>query len=234
MKLTNSHIVGSHLNGLVALAERVCFKNIVFVQICKEPIKSECKYVTLKQCQNLQHLEHTKFFSCEQANLVRCEIMRENLKIFGDSLNVLSIRRTFSVDTIIAKFIALDSPFKNLKVLDLSYNQIEWSGLLHLISKGCVFANTIEKMSLERNLIITSLMTIISRLQLPKIQYLDLNLNQIEWEEDELRNYNYKVVRKIREKKQIGDKILKIRSVEILLAEDLIIKVMSPEDLYKD
>ncbi len=48
LKITNSHIVGSHVNGLVALAERVCFKNIVFMQICKEPIKSECKYVTLK------------------------------------------------------------------------------------------------------------------------------------------------------------------------------------------
>ncbi len=49
-----------------------------------------------------------------------------------------------------------------------------------------------------------------------------------------MRNYNYKIVRKIRERKQIGDKIMKIRSVEILLADDLIIKVMSPEDLYKD
>jgi hypothetical protein len=29
----------------------------------------------------------------------------------------------------------------------------------------------------------------------------------------------------------VGDKIIKVRSVEILLAEDLIIKVMSPEDL---
>jgi hypothetical protein len=119
-------------------------------------------------------------------------------------------------------------------VLDLSYNQIEWAGLLHLISKSCVFANSIQKMSLERNLIITSLMTIISRLQLPKITYLDLNFNQIDWEEDELRNYNYKVIRKIREKKQVGDRLMKIRSVEILLADDLIVKVMSPEDLYKD
>ena len=90
--------------------------------------------------------------------------MRDNLKIFGDSLEILSIRWTFSVDNIVAKYIALDSPFKNLKVVDLSYNQIEWAGLLHLISKSCVFANSIQKMSLERNLIITSLMTIISRL----------------------------------------------------------------------
>ncbi len=64
-----------------------------------------------------------------------------------------------------------------------------------------MFANSIERMSLERNLVITSLMTIVSRLQLPKITYLDLNFNQIEWEEEELRNYNYKIVRKIREKK---------------------------------
>lgn len=105
------------------------------------------------------------------------------------------------MDNIIAKYLALDSPFKNIRFLDLSYNQIEWAGLLYLIGKQCVFANTLEKMSLERNLIITSLMTVISRLQLPRIQYLDLNFNQIEWEEEELRHYNYKLLRKIREKK---------------------------------
>lgn len=77
-------------------------------------------------------------------------------------------------------------------------------------------------------------MTIISRIQLPKITYIDLNFNQIDWDEDELRNFNYKVIRKIREKKQVGDKVMKIRAVEILLTDDLIMKVMSPEDLYKD
>ena len=85
-------------------------------------MKSECKYLTVKSCSNLQHLEHTKFVNCEQANLVRCEIMRDNLKIFGEALRVLAVRRTCSVDNIVAKHIAFDSPFKNLKILDLSYN----------------------------------------------------------------------------------------------------------------
>jgi hypothetical protein len=59
-------------------------------------------------------------------------------------------------------------------------------------------------------------------------------LNQVEWEEDELKNAHYKIIRKIREKKQINEKVMKVRSVEIALTDDLIIKVMSNEDLYKD
>jgi hypothetical protein len=118
----NGSVVGLYLNGLVANAERICFKNIVFMQITKETVKSDCKYLTMKSCSNLQHLEHTKFVHCEQANLVRCEILRDNLKIFGDNLKVLCVRRTFSVDNIVVKYLSFDSPFKNLKVLDLSYN----------------------------------------------------------------------------------------------------------------
>lgn len=105
---------------------------------------------------------------------------------------------------------------------------------MHLIHKGCIFANTLERMSLERNLIISSLMQVISRLQLPRIQYIDLNLNQIEWEEDEMKNNHYKILRKVREKKQVGDRVMKIRAVEIALTDDLIIKVMAGEDLFKD
>ncbi|CDW75764.1 UNKNOWN [Stylonychia lemnae] len=242
LKLMNGSIIGLYLNGLAACAERICFKNVVFMQICKETVKTECKYLTMKSCSNVQHLEHTKFINCEQANLVRCEIMRDNLKVFGENLKVLAIRRTFSVDNIVAKYLAFDSPFKNLRSLDLSYNQIEFQGLVNLINKGCVFANSLERMTLERNLIISSLMQIISRLQLPKIQYIDLNLNQIEWEEDEIRSYHYKIVRKIREKKLVGDKVQKIRSVEIALTEDLTIKsksvsynttLLNPEELFK-
>lgn len=64
LKMMNGQITGINVNGLAACSERICFKNMIFVQICKEPVKTECKYLTLKQCQNLQHLEHTKFFSC--------------------------------------------------------------------------------------------------------------------------------------------------------------------------
>jgi hypothetical protein len=61
-----------------------------------------------------------------------------------------------------------------------------------------------------------------------------LNLNQIEWEEEELKKYHYKVIKKIREKKKVGDKILKVRSNEVQVDSDLIIKVMAPEELYKE
>ena len=233
-KIMNMNISGLYLNGLVACAERVCFKNVVFQNINKDVTKSECRYLTMKSCANLQHLDHTKFFHCEQANLVRCEILRDNLKIFKDKLKILTIRRTFSVDGIVAKYLAFDSPFSKLVVLDLSYNQIEFNGLVFLLHKGAVFANTLKKMSLERNLVINSFFSIISRLQLPVIEYLDLNLNQIEWDEDEVKSKGYRIVRKLREKKQVNDRYVKVRAVEIALDSDLIIKVMSPEDLYKD
>ncbi len=48
--------------------------------------------------------------------------MRDNLRIFGENLQILSLRKTFAVDNIHAKYLAFDSPFKHLKILDLSYN----------------------------------------------------------------------------------------------------------------
>lgn len=91
------------------------------MKINKETVKSDCKYLTMKSCSNLQNLDHTKFVNCKQANLIRCELMRDNLKIFSDDLEVLCVKKTFSVDNIVAKYLAFDSPFRNLKVLDLSY-----------------------------------------------------------------------------------------------------------------
>jgi hypothetical protein len=69
---------------------------------------------------------------------------------------------------------------------------------------------------------------------LPVIEYLDLNLNQIEWDEDEVREKGWKIVRKVREKKQVNERYVKVRAVEIAIDEDLVIKVMSPEDMFKD
>ena len=90
-----------------------------------------------------------------------------------------------------------------------------------------------QKLSVERNIIITSLQEIISRLQLLKLKYLDLNLNQIDWEEDWVRRQGYEIVRKHRDKKMVNDKVIKVRSVDIGIDEDLQIKVMSTEDMYK-
>ena len=53
LKIMNASIVGLYLNGLVANAERVCFKNVVFMQISKETVKTDCKYLTMKSCSNL-------------------------------------------------------------------------------------------------------------------------------------------------------------------------------------
>lgn len=89
--------------------------------------------------------------------MVRCEILKENIKIFGEDLKVLTLRRTFSVDNLVCQFLAFNSPFKNLKILDLSYNQIELTGFVQLIQEGCVFAHSLQKLSVERNIIITSL-----------------------------------------------------------------------------
>lgn len=69
---------------------------------------------------------------------------------------------------------------------------------------------------------------------MPVIEYLDLNLNQIEWDEDEVREKGWKIVRKVREKKQVNERYVKVRAVEIAIDEDLVIKVMSPEDMFKD
>jgi len=90
---------------------------------------------------------------------------------------VLAIRKTMSVDGLVGKWLAFESPFKNLVSLDLSYNQIEFPALVFLLHQGAVFANTLKKLSLERNLVVNSLVQVISRLQLPALEYLDLNLN---------------------------------------------------------
>ena len=63
---------------------------------------------------------------------------------------------------------------------------------------------------------------------------MDLNLNQVEWDEEEVLGREYKIMKKLREKKQINDRMVKVRSCEIAVDVDLVIKVMSPEDLYKD
>lgn len=141
----------------------------------------------MKCVSNMQNLEHCKFLECQQANLIRCEMMKENLKIFGPKLKALTIRRTNSIDNIVCEYIAYNSPFSNLKILDLSYNQIEFMGFITLIQEGCIFGHSLEQLIVEHNIIISSLSEILSRLQLVKLQLLDLNMNQIDWTEDWIR-----------------------------------------------
>ena len=125
--------------------------------------------------------------------MIHCEFIKENLKIFGSKLKALTLRRTESVDNLVCNYLAYISPFKNLKILDLSYNQIETPGFWVLICSTSIFAKSLTTMNLERNIILTSLPEIISRLQLLNLKSLNLNLNQIEWSEDWVRRQGYKI-----------------------------------------
>jgi hypothetical protein len=122
-----------YLNGLAALADRIYFKKIVFTQIAREQVKSQCRSLTLKSCTNLQNLDHTKLQECQQVHMEHCELLRDNLKVYGEKLRSLTIKHTFSVDGLVAKWIAFESPFKRLVELDLSYNQIEFPALVFLL-----------------------------------------------------------------------------------------------------
>ena len=169
LKICNLTLSGLYLNGLTQGADRVCFKNVVFCLIAREVVKCRSRFIVMKGCSNLQHLDHTKMYEAESVQMSNCEVLREQLRIFGDKLRVLAIKRTMSVDGLVAKWLSFDSPFKNLVELDLSYNQIEFQALVYLLHSGAVFAETLKKLVLERNLIINSLVSVISRLQLPVI-----------------------------------------------------------------
>ena len=85
--MMNLQICGLYLNGIVALAERICFRNVVFKEMCREIIQSECKYFTMKACSNLQHMQNTKFINASNVNIIRCDVMKDTLKIFsGENL----------------------------------------------------------------------------------------------------------------------------------------------------
>jgi Leucine-rich repeat (LRR) protein len=216
------------IGNLARHSLRVCLKNVVVTEISKEVMKSECKYITMKGVSNIQNLEHTKFHECEQANLIRCEIMKESLKIFSEKLKLLCIRRTYSVDNIVANYLSTRSPFKNLKVLDLSYNQIEYDGFCQLVEEGCIFAHSLQELILEHNIIIASLQEVMSKLQLIKLKVLDLNLNQIDWTEEYIRRQSFKIACKHREKKMVNDQEVKVKAFDIQIDDDLKIKVMCP------
>lgn len=74
--------------------------------------------------------------------------------------------------------------------LDLSYNQIDINGFLYLVDRRAVFAGSLRKLCLERNLIKGSLARMLERVGLPELKLLDLNLNEIE---AELQGYKHSV-----------------------------------------
>jgi len=46
----------------------------------------------------------------------------ETLRMFGGALEVLSVTYSETCDSLAARYIALDSPFTSLRILDLSHN----------------------------------------------------------------------------------------------------------------
>lgn len=85
------NLSGIALNGLTACSERIFFKNVVFEMIQRDVVRSACRYLTMKECGGLQHLLNTKMYECEQACLIKCDVLRENLKNFGSKLTILKI-----------------------------------------------------------------------------------------------------------------------------------------------
>jgi hypothetical protein len=81
------------------------------------------------------------------------------------------------------KYLTLDSPFKRIQRLDISRNRVSFQGLCHVLSSHCVFGDSLEWLKAEGNKILASLPQIVARMQLPQLRYLDLNMNQIEWDE---------------------------------------------------
>ena len=83
--------------------------------------------------------------------------------------------------------------------------------------KHATYKDSLRKLSLERNIIQNSLTAITNRCQLSKLEYLDLNLNQIQWDE----HPGVKVVRRICEKKRALDAdengSIKVQAVELIV-----------------
>ena len=116
----------------------------------------------MKGCSDLQHLESISFVKCEQVNLVHSEMMKEALLCFKTPLKVMVIRRTYSVDDLYCHYMVTNCrQFTNLRVLDLSFNQIELRGLLMLLSPYSAFARNLQRLSVVGNLIVGSLAAII-------------------------------------------------------------------------
>ena len=55
----------------------------------------------------------------------------------------------------------------------------------------------------------------------------------MDWDEDWVRRQGYEIVRKHRDRKMVNDEVVKVRSVDIGIDEDLQIKLMSTDDMYK-
>ena len=161
------------------------------------------------------------------------------------------------------RYLTLDSPFRKIQLLDISRNRVSFQGLCHVLSSHCIFGDCLEQLKAEGNKIMASLPQIVARMQLPALRFIDLNMNQIEWDEkgpefmDDLDQPirvkmqqmsqmstfktsktiqgGWKVIRRLKERRAISDEEeIKVRSAEIAINDSLIIKVMSTQDLYID
>ena len=175
----------------------------------------------------------------------------------------LVINYSPSFDDDLARYLTLESPFKKIQYLDISRNRVTFQGLCHIISSHCIFGDCLEQLRAEGNKIMASLPQIVARMQLPALRYIDLNMNQIDWDEKsaefkeeydqpirvKMQQFSsmstfrstktiqggWKVIKRLKERRAISDEEeIKVRSVEIAINESLTIKVMCSKDLYID
>ena len=149
LKMVDMRCTGKALAGLSCFAERVCCINTVFEIPNKEISKSICRYLILKSCGGLQHTFRTRFLECEQASLTNCDVNKYTFQQFGEKLRLLICKQTYTVDSRLCKYIAIESKFTQLQQLDLSQNSIDYSGYLVLVSAKTIFCQSLKKLILS-------------------------------------------------------------------------------------
>lgn len=158
LELKNLSIVGFYFNGIIAGAENITLRNVVFCKMFPEMSKSECKNLYMEECSNLQHLYNSRFFNAHTVKVVRSDVVRETFKIFsGDALTSLTINYNYSFDDDAVRYLTIESPFCRITHLDLGHNILSFQGLCHIMSGSNTFGSTLEWLGVECNKIVASL-----------------------------------------------------------------------------
>ena len=73
------------------------------------------------------------------------------------------MKQTYTMDSRLAKWLALESKFNQLLQLDLSQNNIDVTGFIQLVSRQAVYSQSLKKLSLEGNQIAGSFNQLMSK-----------------------------------------------------------------------
>lgn len=84
-----------------------------------------------------------------------------------------------------------------------------------LMHSKAVYANSLKQLGVERNLVTLGLQELVGHVKLFSLKYLDVNLNQVEWDDSCLKKMGYTEVDRFKQKKLVGDKIVSVTAVEI-------------------